>query len=120
MIDVDFLETDYQETITTFVLNTMLQHVGMIWVIEYQEYLKDDTDIQNSDWMTGGTWYNTSICKKLYGKLFEGFIINSRTDRHNIMCSIDAYEKEHKSSSCDDVISVGGCLLTITSTTESL
>ena len=30
MIDVDLLETDYQETITAFVLNTMLHHVGMI------------------------------------------------------------------------------------------
>ena len=29
MIDVDNLNTTYQDTITTFVLNTMLQHVGM-------------------------------------------------------------------------------------------
>ena len=45
--------------------------------------------------MTGGPWYNTSICKKLYGKVFEGFIRNARTDRYIIMCSIDAHEKEH-------------------------
>ena len=32
-IDLDILETDYQEIITTFVLNTMLHHVGMIWII---------------------------------------------------------------------------------------
>ena len=30
--------------------------------------------------MTGGTWYNTSICEKLDGKLFERFIINARTE----------------------------------------
>ena len=53
-------------------------------------------DIQNSDCMTGGPWYNTFICKKLYGKLFETFIINARTDRYNIMCSIDEYEREHR------------------------
>ena len=52
-------------------------------------------DIQNSYWLTGGPWYNTSICKKLYEKLFKGFIINARTDRYDIMCSMDAYEKEH-------------------------
>ena len=46
--------------------------------------------------MTGGTWYNTSICKKLHATLFEAFIINVRTDRYNIMCSIDAYERENK------------------------
>ena len=47
----------------------------------------------NSEWMTCGPWYNMSICKKLQGKVFEGFIINARTDRYNIMCSIDSHEK---------------------------
>ena len=70
----------------------MLHYVGMLWIIENYKELKYDMDIQNSDWLTGVTWYNTSICKKLHGKLFEGFIRNARTDRYNIMCSIDAYE----------------------------
>ena len=43
--------------------------------------------------MTGGPWYVTSICKKLHGKVFEEFIINARTDRYNIMRSIDANER---------------------------
>ena len=96
MIDVDFLDTTYQEIITTFVLNTMLHNVGMIWIIENHEELKYDTDIQNSDWLTGGLWYNTYIYKKLHENLFEGFIINARTDRFNIMCYIDAYERDHQ------------------------
>ena len=49
--------------------------------------------MQNSDWLTGRPWYNTYICRKLHGKLFEAFIINARTDRYHIMCSIRAYEK---------------------------
>ena len=49
-------------------------------------------DIQNSDWITGGPWYNTSICKKLYRKTFETFIINAINYMYNIMCSIDSYE----------------------------
>ena len=32
MIDVDLLGTNYQEMITTFVLNTLLHHFGMIWI----------------------------------------------------------------------------------------
>ena len=40
MIYLDILENDYQEIITTFVLNTMLHHVGMIWIIENDKYLK--------------------------------------------------------------------------------
>ena len=36
------------------------------------------------------------------------------------MCSIDAYEKEHQSSSCDDGSISGGCPLPENSTTEAL
>ena len=93
MIDVYNLNTTYQDIITTYVLNTMLHHVGMLWIIETREKLQYDIDKHNSEWMTGGSWYNTSICKKLHVKVFEGFIINSITDRYNIMCSIDANEK---------------------------
>ena len=42
MIYLDILETYYQEIITYFVLNTMLHHVGMIWMIENHEDLKYD------------------------------------------------------------------------------
>ena len=45
MIDVDILYTTYQEIITTFVLNTMLHHVGMLRIIENHEQLKYDTEI---------------------------------------------------------------------------
>ena len=74
-------------------------------------------DIQNSDWLTGSPWYNTYTCRKVHGKLFEEFLINERTFRYNIMCSIDEYEKEHQSSSCDDDISGRSCPLPTTSTT---
>ena len=36
------------------------------------------------------------------------------------MCYIDANEREHQSSSCDDVIRGGVCPLPINSTTKSL
>ena len=47
----------------------------------------------NSDWITGGPWYNTSICKNLHGTVLVKYIINVRTDRYNLMCYIDAHEK---------------------------
>ena len=61
--------------------------------------------------MTSGPWYNISICKKLHGKVFEVFIRNARIDSYNIMCFIDAHEKEHLLS-YDDGSSCGGCPLT--------
>ena len=45
-------------------------------------------ELQNLYWLTGSPWYKTYICKKLHGKVFEGFIINARTDTYNIMCYI--------------------------------
>ena len=61
--------------------------------------------------MAGGPWYNTSICKKLHGNVFKGFIGNIRTDRYNFMCSIDAHERDHQSY-FDDESSSGGCTIT--------
>ena len=46
MIDVDILNTKYRDIITTFVFNTMLHHLGMLWIIENHEQLKYDTDIK--------------------------------------------------------------------------
>ena len=92
---MDNFNTTYQDIITTFVLNTMLHHVGILWIIETHEKLQYDMDKHNSECMTGGHWYNIYICKKLHGKLFEGFIRNAITDIYNIMCSIDVHEKAH-------------------------
>ena len=69
--------------------------------------------------MTSGPWYNTSICKKLHGKVFAGYIINARTERYHIMWYIDAHGKEYQSS-CDDGSSGVGCPLPSNSTTEAL
>ena len=70
--------------------------------------------------LTGGPRYNTSIFKKLHAIFFKGFIINTRTDRYNIMCYIDAHENGHQSYSCGDGSSSGCCPLPKTSTTEAL
>ena len=47
--------------------------------------------------ITDVPWYNTSICKKIHGTVFEELFKNARTDRYNLMCSIDAHEKQHLS-----------------------
>ena len=46
MIDVDNINTTYQNIITNFVLNTILHHIGMLRIIENCEQLKYDMDIQ--------------------------------------------------------------------------
>ena len=92
MIDVDLLKTNYQEIITTFVLNKMLHHVGMIWIIENHEQLQYDMDIQNSYWMTGGPCYNTSIFKKLHGNCLRDLLsIQELTDIITCVLSVLAF-----------------------------
>ena len=64
-----YLETNltwvYDEIFTKFVLNEMLHHVGMSWMIssnQEMEYETNETDHQ--DYLNKGPWYNTSICSK--------------------------------------------------------
>ena len=47
----------------------------------------------NPYWLTNGPWYNTSICTKLHRTVFEKYITNARSDIYNIICYIDAHEK---------------------------
>ena len=44
MIDVDILNTTYQDITPKFVLNKMLHNVGMLWIIETYEQLQYDMD----------------------------------------------------------------------------
>ena len=45
------------------------------------------------DWFNTGPWYNTAICSKFYGKMFEYFIRYKRTDRYHLICYIIAHDK---------------------------
>ena len=46
------------------------------------------------NWFNKGTWYNTAICSKFHGKLFEDFIRHARTDIYHLMCSIIKHDKQ--------------------------
>ena len=48
----------------------------------------------HQDWLNNKCpWYNTSICLKLHGSMFEDFITQARIDRYNLMCSLVADDK---------------------------
>ena len=65
----------FEEMITKFVLNAILHHVGMSWIISSNNEMKYERDESNhQDWLNKGPWYNTSICSRLHGILFEYFI----------------------------------------------
>ena len=79
--------------ITKFVLNTMLHNIGMSWIICSTKEMFHEIDKTNhSSLLNKGPWYNTSICSKLYRKLFEIFIRYTITDRYHIMYYIFAHD----------------------------
>ena len=68
---------------TKFVLNEILHHVGMLWIICSNEKIIYEIDESNYPyWLNKGPWYNIDICSKFHGSLFEYFIIYARTDRY--------------------------------------
>ena len=51
------------EIITKFVLNEILHHVGMSWIISSNREIKYEMEENNhQDWLNKGPWYKTSIC----------------------------------------------------------
>ena len=56
----------YDKIITKFVLNAMLNHVGISWIISSNQEMEYEmnTKINNLDWLNKGPWYNTNICSK--------------------------------------------------------
>ena len=47
------INTNYKNIITSFLLNTVLHHVGMSCIIETHEQIKYDMEKHNPDWITG-------------------------------------------------------------------
>ena len=73
--------------ISKFVLNAVLHPVGLSWIICSNEEMKYEIDKSNHPyWLNKGPWYNTFICSRLQGGMFEDYITNAITDRYNILC----------------------------------
>ena len=64
------------------------------------------TNSNNLGCFDTGPRHNKNKCSKLYGTTFEAFIIQSRTEKYNIMCSLVAYDKIQDNKQ-DDESSIG-------------
>ena len=98
----------YDEIVTKFVLNAMLHHVGMSWIISSNREMEYEINTKSNhlDWLNKAPWYNRNICSKLHGSRFEDFITQARTDRYNIMCSLVAHDR-FQLDYIDNEISIG-------------
>ena len=59
----------YDEIITKFVLNEMLHHVGMSWIISSNQEMEYEMNTKNIHlyWSNKVPRYNKNICSKLHG-----------------------------------------------------
>ena len=111
----------YDEVITKFLLNAILHHVGMSWIISYNKemYYYKYANSNHLDWFNTGPWYNKNICSKLHGIKFEDFITQARTDQYNIMCSLVAHDRLQNDYK-DDESSIRDRAITNDATVEEL
>ena len=57
----------FDEITTKSLLNAILHHVGMSWIIIPNQEMNYEMDENNhQDWLNKGPWYNISICLKLH------------------------------------------------------
>ena len=110
----------FEEIVTKFVLNEILHHVSMLWIIRSNEEMKYEMEkINHQDWLNKVPWCNTSICLRFHGSLFEDFITHARSDRYNRMCSLVAHDKIQQEYG-DYESSIGGTSIPKNATTEAL
>ena len=57
------------------------------------KYYKFEMNLEDTQWTEKGTWYNTTICAKLKGKIFKDYLKIRQKYRYNLMCYVDAYNK---------------------------
>ena len=80
--------------ITKYVLNAILHHVGISWIISSSNEIKYEIEeINHQDRLNKFPWYNTAISSRLHGSVFENFITHGRTDRYYLMYSLVADDK---------------------------
>ena len=83
--------------ITKYVLDAILHHVSMLWIISNNDEIKYEIYKSNhQDWLNTGPCYNKAICSRLNGSLFGDFITHTITNRCNVMCYLVAHDKKYQ------------------------
>ena len=98
----------YDEIINKLVLNAMLHHVCMLWIISSNQGMEYEINTKSNYLylLNKGPWYNRNIFSKLHGISFEDFITQARTDQYIIMCSLVAHDRLEPDYKYDE-ISIG-------------
>ena len=82
---------------TPFVTNTVFQHVGLSWIIKSNQKLKFYLQLHSIYWEIYGQLYITMIFSQLNVLLFDYYDTTAECVKNQLMCSIEAHERWHKS-----------------------
>ena len=93
--------------------------MGLSWIISSNNQIKYEIEKEKPNLLNKVPWYNTAICSKFLGTVFEYFIINARTDRYNLICYITANDRQQPIY-VDDEISAGGRTIPKNATTSEI
>ena len=67
----------------------VFHHVGLYWIIQSNKNLIFYFQKHCPSWLLNGTWYNTIICSRYHGLVFEDYFTTAKRDKYNIMCSME-------------------------------
>ena len=73
----------------------VFQHVGLLWITNKNKYIKFEMNVQDSHWTDKGPCYNTTIIKKVNGKIFKNYFKTGHKDSYELINAADAYNKEN-------------------------
>ena len=68
-------------------LNSVLHHVGLSWIISSNNQMKYDIEETNYNWLDKGPWYNIPICYNFHGSVFE-YLLEILKHIDTIVCVI--------------------------------
>ena len=89
-------EDKLNSVITNFVILSVFQNIGLLWIIENNKHYKFEIYLEDTHCTGKCSWYNTTIGTKLNGQCFGDYLKTGQKDRYYLMCSIDMYEKKHE------------------------
>ena len=66
------------DILSVLIKSFLFHHVGLSWMLETKDKYDYAVDENNSLWLTGGSWYNTTIFQNLLDNLSEYLFVNKR------------------------------------------
>ena len=117
---VIILKQPFNKVITIFVVNIVFQHVRIAWIVEYKTNPMFYFQKLCPSWLCNVPQYKTTLCLQFHGYSLENSFNTGKKEIYDIMCAIDAYDKQHPPIEPQNTSNSGGRNLPSNSSTQAL